>query len=65
MRLKSVVEMVRTVVVGLERDIPKAELGDELTFLRVRTKKYEMMVSPSEKYILVVLQVSARCNAAG
>ena len=58
MRLKSVVEMVRNAVVGLERDIPKSETGDELTFLRVRTKKYEMMISPSEKYLLVVLQVS-------
>lgn len=58
MRLKSVVEMVRNAVVGLERDIPKSEEGDELTFLRIRTKKYEMMVSPSEKYVLVVLQVS-------
>lgn len=59
MRLKTVVEMVRNAIVGLERDIPKSEPGDELSFLRIRTKKHEMMISPSEKYLLVVLQVSA------
>jgi dynein light chain roadblock-type len=57
MRLKTVVDMVRNVVVGLEKDIPKSEVGDELSFLRIRTKKYEMMISPSDKYLLVVLQV--------
>ncbi|PWN35246.1 uncharacterized protein FA14DRAFT_160475, partial [Meira miltonrushii] len=46
-RLKSVVEMVRNAVLGLERDVPKSEMGDELSFLRIRTKKYEMMISPS------------------
>lgn len=58
MRLKTVVELVRNAVIGLERDIPKSESGDELSFLRIRTKKHEMMISPSEKYLLVVLQVS-------
>lgn len=58
MRLKNVVEMVRNAVLGLEKDIPKSEIGDELAFLRIRTKKYEMMISPSDKYLLVVLQVS-------
>ena len=55
-RLKSVVEMVRNAVLGLERDVPKSEMGDELSFLRIRTKKYEMMISPSDKYLLVVIQ---------
>jgi dynein light chain roadblock-type len=75
-RLKAVVEMVRNAVQGLERDVPKTEMGvrtvvclpddqsltsyylfqDELSFLRIRTKKYEMMISPSEKYLLVVIQ---------
>lgn len=57
-RLKNVVNMVRNAIVGLERDVPKAEAEDELSFLRIRTKKYEMMISPSDKYLLVVLQVS-------
>lgn len=55
-RLKSVVEMVRNAILGLERDVPKSEMGDELSFLRIRTKKYEMMISPSDKYLLVVIQ---------
>jgi dynein light chain roadblock-type len=55
-RLKSVVEMVRNTILGLERDVPKSEIGDELSFLRIRTKKYEMMISPSDKYLLVVIQ---------
>lgn len=55
-RLKSIVEMVRNTVQNLEKDIPKSEIGDELSFLRIRTKKYEMMISPSDKYLLVVIQ---------
>lgn len=30
--------------------------GDEVGFVRIRTKRYEMMISPSDKYLLVVLQ---------
>lgn len=55
-RLKNVVTLVRNAVLGLERDVPKAEDGDELSFLRIRTRRYEMMISPSDKYLLVVLQ---------
>ncbi|CAE6404524.1 unnamed protein product [Rhizoctonia solani] len=29
---------------------------DELKFLRMRTKKHELMISPDERYILIVLQ---------
>ncbi|KAJ1310772.1 hypothetical protein OPQ81_009293 [Rhizoctonia solani] len=32
------------------------EEGDELKFLRMRTKKHELMIYPDERYILVVLQ---------
>ncbi|CAE6457286.1 Dynein light chain roadblock-type 2 AltName: Full=Dynein light chain 2B, cytoplasmic [Rhizoctonia solani AG-1 IB] len=32
------------------------EEGDELRFLRMRTKKHELMISPDERYILIVLQ---------
>ncbi|KAF9515141.1 hypothetical protein BS47DRAFT_1294303, partial [Hydnum rufescens UP504] len=32
------------------------EGGDDLKFLRIRTKKHEIMISPDERYILVVLQ---------
>ncbi|KAG9086835.1 hypothetical protein FRC07_012974 [Ceratobasidium sp. 392] len=32
------------------------EEGDELKFMRMRTKRHELMISPDERYILVVLQ---------
>lgn len=41
---------------------------DELGFLRIRTKKYEIMITPNDKYLLVVLQVctvsASRCFLA-
>lgn len=40
-------------------------LQDELSFLRIRTKRYEMMISPSEKYLLVVIQVSCLATFCG
>ena len=30
--------------------------GDELAFLRVRSKKHEIMIAPDKEYILVVIQ---------
>lgn len=33
-------------------------LQDELGFLRIRTRRYEIMITPNDKYLLVVLQVS-------
>jgi dynein light chain roadblock-type len=30
--------------------------GDELAFLRVRSKKHEIMIAPDKDYILVVVQ---------
>eukprot|EP00051_Salpingoeca_urceolata_P032104 m.14309 g.14309 ORF g.14309 m.14309 type:complete len:100 (-) comp4770_c0_seq1:395-694(-) len=35
------------------RDI---EPTNELTFLRLRTKKYELMIAPDKEYILIVIQ---------
>ena len=29
---------------------------NDLTFLRIRTKKYEIMVAPDKEYILIVIQ---------
>lgn len=37
-----------------------ARKQDELGFMRVRTKKYEIMITPNDKYLLVVLQVCLR-----
>ncbi len=31
--------------------------SDELAFLRVRSKKHEIMIAPDKDYILVVIQV--------
>jgi len=30
--------------------------GDDVRFLRIRTRKYEIMISPDEHYLLVVVQ---------
>lgn len=32
------------------------DAGDELKFMRIRTKKHELMITPDEHYLLVVLQ---------
>ncbi|PWN41723.1 hypothetical protein IE81DRAFT_348055 [Ceraceosorus guamensis] len=55
-RLRKVTRMARNVTACLDKEIAETEEGDELGFLRIRTGRYEMMISPSEKYLLVVLQ---------
>ncbi|KAL9935402.1 hypothetical protein V8E36_005750 [Tilletia maclaganii] len=55
-RLVKVVKMVRRVVDVMTREVAESDDGDDLGFVRIRTKKYEMLISPSEKYLLVVLQ---------
>jgi len=32
------------------------EDGDDLRFMRLRTRRHELMISPDERYILVVVQ---------
>lgn len=54
--LKSVTRLVKSSVESLARDIKAIDDSDELGFLRVRTKKYEIMITPNDKYLLVVLQ---------
>lgn len=49
----AVKKIVDTCRAGIE-DV--GDEGDELKFLRMRTKKHELMISPDERYILVVLQ---------
>lgn len=56
--LKSVTKLVKGSVEGLAHDVKQIDGEDELGFLRVRTKKYEILVTPNDKYLLVVLQVS-------
>ncbi|KAK0527403.1 hypothetical protein OC834_004429 [Tilletia horrida] len=55
-RLVKVVRMVRRVVDVMTKEVAETDEGDDLGFVRIRTKKYEMLISPSEKYLLVVLQ---------
>ncbi|CCF52702.1 hypothetical protein NDA14_007195 [Ustilago hordei] len=59
--LKAVTKLVKTSVEGLSEDLEALDGeagngGDQLAFLRVRTKRFEIMVSPNDKYLLVVLQ---------
>ncbi|CAD6884235.1 unnamed protein product [Tilletia controversa] len=55
-RLVKVVRMVRRVVDVMTKEVADTDETDDLGFVRIRTKKYEMLISPSEKYLLVVLQ---------
>ena len=60
--LKGVTKLVKTSVEGLSEDLKALDGGagnggDQLRFLRVRTKRFEIMVTPNDKYLLVVLQV--------
>ncbi|KAG8879987.1 hypothetical protein FRB97_001233 [Tulasnella sp. 331] len=45
--------IVDSVVLGLEE---VNESNDELKFMRIRTKRHEIMISPDERYLLVVIQ---------
>ncbi|GAA6060473.1 hypothetical protein JCM10212_007104 [Sporobolomyces blumeae] len=45
------VEAVGTDVHGLDEDV-----HDDLRFLRIRTKRHELMITPHEQYLLVVVQ---------
>ncbi|SNX87165.1 related to Dynein light chain 2B, cytoplasmic [Melanopsichium pennsylvanicum] len=54
--LKSVTTLVKASVESLASDIKLIDDTDELGFLRIRTKKYEIMITPNDKYLLVVLQ---------
>ncbi|TYJ52356.1 hypothetical protein B9479_007050 [Cryptococcus floricola] len=36
--------------------VAECEEGDELRLMRIRTKRHELIITPDEKYVLVVLQ---------
>lgn len=38
-------------------------MQNDLTFLRVRTKKYEIMIAPDKEYLLIVIQNPAADDA--
>ncbi|ODN83681.1 hypothetical protein L202_01777 [Cryptococcus amylolentus CBS 6039] len=48
--------VVERMVAGLEVAVDECEEGDELKLVRIRTKKHELIITPAEKYVLVVLQ---------
>ncbi|KAI8083254.1 uncharacterized protein B0P05DRAFT_488849 [Gilbertella persicaria] len=47
--IAGLVQQTRTMVATLDDQ-------NELTFLRIRTKKHEVMVAPDQDYLLVVIQ---------
>ncbi|ORX53992.1 roadblock [Hesseltinella vesiculosa] len=36
--------------------VKQTQTTNDLTFLRIRTKKYEVMIAPHEDYVLLVVQ---------
>lgn len=52
-RLASLLAQLTAKTRGTVRDI---DPSDDLTFLRVRTRKHEIMVAPDKDYTLIVLQ---------
>ncbi|OCF79102.1 dynein light chain roadblock-type [Kwoniella mangroviensis CBS 8886] len=47
---------VEEIVLRVGKALNDCEPGDELKFMRIRTKKHELIITPDEKYLLVVLQ---------
>ncbi|EIW66076.1 hypothetical protein TREMEDRAFT_35439 [Tremella mesenterica DSM 1558] len=44
------------VVEGVTKAVGECDSGDQLRFMRIRTKRHELIITPDEKYVLVVLQ---------
>ncbi|BGP40570.1 hypothetical protein JCM10450v2_004566 [Rhodotorula kratochvilovae] len=51
---KAAIRMVEAV--GAEVKDVDEDKADDLRFLRIRTKRHELMITPDEQYILVVVQ---------
>lgn len=47
-RLRKVVRLVKSTMETLTKGVGEMDSDDDLGFIRIRTKKYEMMISPSE-----------------
>ncbi|ODO01340.1 hypothetical protein I350_06159 [Cryptococcus amylolentus CBS 6273] len=47
---------VEMIVLSTGAAIAECEEGDELRLMRIRTKRHELIITPDEKYVLVVLQ---------
>ncbi|KAG1806970.1 uncharacterized protein BJ212DRAFT_1388427 [Suillus subaureus] len=48
-------KMVESVQAGLEEVSGSENDGDQIRFMRIRTKRHEIMISPDERYLLAVL----------
>jgi len=48
--------IVESVQAGLEEVHGGETDGDEVRFVRIRTRRHEIMISPDERYLLAVLQ---------
>ncbi|EGN92549.1 hypothetical protein SERLA73DRAFT_190885 [Serpula lacrymans var. lacrymans S7.3] len=48
-------KIVESVQAGLEEVNGPDNDGDEVRFMRIRTKRHEIMISPDERYLLAVL----------
>ncbi|KAM0751911.1 hypothetical protein T439DRAFT_325100 [Meredithblackwellia eburnea MCA 4105] len=46
----------RVLVDSIGAEVGKLEDGDELRFLRLRTKRHELLITPDPLYLLVVVQ---------
>ncbi|WWC72990.1 uncharacterized protein I206_106954 [Kwoniella pini CBS 10737] len=53
---KKYAKAVEEIVEKVGKALSDCEDSDELKFMRIRTKKHELIITPDDKYLLVVLQ---------
>ncbi|KAI0777821.1 hypothetical protein BD413DRAFT_610116 [Trametes elegans] len=51
----AIARIVQSVQTGLEDVSGGHNEGDDIRFMRIRTKRHEIMISPDERYLLAVL----------
>ncbi|KAI0327617.1 hypothetical protein GY45DRAFT_1373029 [Cubamyces sp. BRFM 1775] len=51
----AIARIVQSVQTGLEEVSGGHNEGDDIRFMRIRTKRHEIMISPDERYLLAVL----------
>ncbi|KAI0747202.1 hypothetical protein C8Q80DRAFT_1106127 [Daedaleopsis nitida] len=51
----AIARIVQSVQTGLEDVSGGHNDGDDIRFMRIRTKRHEIMISPDERYLLAVL----------
>ncbi|WRT69190.1 uncharacterized protein IL334_006174 [Kwoniella shivajii] len=53
---KKYAKAVEEIVLRVGKALGECDESDDLKFMRIRTKKHELIITPDEKYLLVVLQ---------